>query len=62
MSVDHSQPDTLVLSSPWLLKPSHRTRPEQIVGLLILLSVSFGFALVPPFNPISLGDQKLAAR
>lgn len=31
-------------------RPSHRTRPEQLVGLGIYLSVSFGFLLISGLN------------
>jgi tryptophan-rich sensory protein len=43
MSIDHSQPEALQFSPFKLLKPSHRTLPEQLVGLSIFLSISFGF-------------------
>lgn len=46
MSIDHSQPDALSVSPFRLFKPSHRTRPEQIVGFSIFLLVSFSFELL----------------
>lgn len=43
MSIDQSQSDSLSL--PWVrvLRPSHRTRPEQLVGLGIYLLIALGF-------------------
>lgn len=43
MSIDQSQRE--ILSLPRFLRPSHRTRPEQLVGLGIFLLISFGFQL-----------------
>lgn len=39
-------PSSLVLTGARFFKPSHRTRPEQIVGYAIFLLVSFAFALL----------------
>ncbi|HSX11139.1 MAG TPA: tryptophan-rich sensory protein [Chlamydiales bacterium] len=46
MSIDHSQPDSLQLPGFRILRQSHRTRPEQIVGLGIFLLISLGFQLI----------------
>lgn len=46
MSIDQSKPDSLALSWSPLLKPSHRTGPEQIVGLGIYLLIFLGFEWV----------------
>lgn len=46
MSIDHSQPDSLSVSTTWLLRPSHRTRPEQIVGFFIFILISLGSELL----------------
>ncbi|MBX7065812.1 MAG: hypothetical protein K1X28_01145 [Parachlamydiales bacterium] len=35
-------------------RPSHRTRPEQLVGLGIYLMVSFGFLLISGLNTLFL--------
>lgn len=40
MSIDHSQPEVLFPARPCFFKPSHRTRPEQVVGLSMFLLVS----------------------
>lgn len=55
MSIDHSKSDFLSLSKAWFLKPSHRSLPEQIVGLGIFFAISFGlgflqFAWMHPSN------------
>lgn len=42
MSIDHMQSDSFSLP---LVRPSHRTRPEQVVGLLIFFLFSFAVAL-----------------
>lgn len=46
MSIDQSQPDSLLLPGLRFLRQSHRTRPEQIVGLGIYLLICFGFELL----------------
>lgn len=46
MSINQSQPDSFSLSESRFFKPSHRTRPEQIVGLGIFLLISFAFELL----------------
>ncbi|HSX26641.1 MAG TPA: tryptophan-rich sensory protein [Chlamydiales bacterium] len=46
MSIDQSQPDSFSLPENRFFKPSHRTRPEQIVGLGIFLLISLGFELL----------------
>jgi tryptophan-rich sensory protein len=42
MTVKQS-PDTISLPSSRFLRPSHRTRPEQVVGLGIYLLICLGF-------------------
>jgi len=46
MSVDQSQQDSHSLTSVRFLRPSHRTRPEQLVGLGIYLILCLGFQLL----------------
>lgn len=44
MTIDQSQPDSLSL--PRFIKPSHRTRPEQLVGFGIFLLICLAFEMV----------------
>lgn len=46
MSIDQSQSEPLLLPQGRFLHPSHRTRPEQILGLSIYLSICLGFELL----------------
>jgi len=46
MSIDQTQRDAVPIEYGRFLRPSHRTRPEQLVGLGIYLLISLGFELV----------------
>jgi tryptophan-rich sensory protein len=46
MSIDQSQPDSFLLPGFRFLRQSHRTRPEQLVGLGIYLLICLGFELL----------------
>lgn len=52
MTIDHSQTESLGFS---LEKSSHRTLPEQLVGLGIYLSLCFGFELISGLTKNFLG-------
>ena len=52
MTIDHSQTDSLIFS---LGKSSHRTRPEQFVGLGIYLLISLGFEVISGLTTNFLG-------
>lgn len=46
MSIDQTQRDAVPILYGRFLKPSHRTRPEQLVGLGIYLLICIGFELL----------------
>ena len=52
MTIDQSQPDSLSFS---LGKSSHRTRPEQIVGLGIYVLICLGFEVISGLTTNLLG-------
>lgn len=55
MSIDRAQTDTDAYIAKGFLKPSHRTRPEQLVGLGIYLAVCIGFQLICRLDTTLIG-------
>ncbi len=60
MSIDRSHQNPFLFSWSKVLKPSHRTNPEQLVGLSIFLLICLGFEVLSglttqPLYFLSLG-------
>lgn len=63
MSINQSQSEVALLARASLLKPSHRTRPEQCVGLGIFLLICLAFEALSatPLSPYGLWALSLTA-
>ncbi|PIS02890.1 MAG: hypothetical protein COT85_02335 [Chlamydiae bacterium CG10_big_fil_rev_8_21_14_0_10_42_34] len=55
MTIDHYKSDSLVPYWGQIFKPSHRTRPEQLLGLGIYLSISLSIELLGGLTTHFLG-------